>query len=136
MLLSDTVLTVFLGLNIAFLIFTAVWFRLDHATSDVRFQALLPDTLIDEVMWQYSLRSNLLLFGCTLAAYLLYIGETGFLLACFAGFSILNIVTDAVYIYDEVPLFSKVKKGHQIAAVVICSVAVLYWISIQKAKQG
>jgi len=47
-------------------------------------------------------------------------------------FSILNIVTDAVYVYDEVPLFSKVKKGHQIAAIVICSVTVLYWIPKRK----
>mmetsp|Transcript_12525 Transcript_12525/g.30248 ORF Transcript_12525/g.30248 Transcript_12525/m.30248 type:complete len:136 (+) Transcript_12525:2241-2648(+) len=135
-MLSDTLLSVFLALNVAFLLGTAVWFRLDHASSAGRFQALLADTLIDEVMWQYSLRSNLLLFGCTLAAYLLYIGEIGFLIACFAGFSILNIVTDAVYVYDEVPLFSKVKKGHQIAAIVLCTVAVLYWISKRKTKQG
>ena len=168
---ADTLLTIFLGLNITFLFGTAVWFRLDHASGGVRngycrrwqtFQAnqnhllstssssssssssgtdtnnnntvgdhtrlLLTAQVEQDIMWQYSLRSNLLLFGCTLASYLLYIGENGFLLTCFVGFSILNVVTDVVYVYDEVPFFLKVQKGHQIASIVICSVAGLYFL--------
>ncbi|CAB9525884.1 expressed unknown protein [Seminavis robusta] len=134
-MLSDTLLSIFLALNVVFLLGTAAWFRFDHASSPGRFQPLLTDSLIDEVMWQYSLRSNLLLFGCTLSAYLLYIGEIGFLLACFACFSVLNMITDALYVYDEVALFPKVKKGHQIAGVVIWVVAVAYWISKARTKK-
>ena len=181
---AETLLTVFLSLNITFLFGTAVWFRLDHASGGRRrgsgrygqqrrrFQVttnqlpqsssssllsqplpssssspgndtnnnnnnntvqsdnnpplLTVEVVEEDIMWQYSLRSNLLLFGCTLASYLLYIGESQFLLICFAGFSILNVVTDVVYVYDNVPLFIKVKKGHQVASIVICSVAGLY----------
>ena len=135
MMLSDILISVFLVLNVLFLVGTALWFRFDHASKPERFQSLLTDSLIDEVMWQYSLRSNVLLFGCTLATYLLYIGEMGFLLVCFAGFSLLNIVTDAMYVYYEVPLFHKVKKGHRIAAFVIWIVAVTYWISKTRTKR-
>ena len=124
--MQNTAISVFLALNIAILVGTAVWFRFDHASSSRRFQDETEDTLVAEVMWQYSLRSNLLLFGCALASYLLYIDEIKFLLVCFACFSILNIVTDSVYRYEGSPIFTKVKKGHQIAAGVICVVSIIF----------
>lgn len=93
----EMVVTIFLWLDVAFLLGTAIWFRLDHARNKSRFQrnsdngpvdnesALLlllqqlqENVFIEESQWQYSLRSNLLLWGCVLAGYLLVIGETAF----------------------------------------------------------
>ena len=125
----NTFVTIFLILNVVFLVGTAIWFRLDHATKRERFIMLLQETLVDEVMWQYSLRSNLLLFGSTMAAYLLYIGEIKFVLGVFVGFSVVNVITDAVYRYDGAAIFAKVKKGHQIAAVVIGIVTISYIVA-------
>jgi hypothetical protein len=126
----DSFFYVFLALTIAFLAGTAFWYRFDHAISSRRFNDLPEATLVEQVKWQYSLRSNLLLWGCVLAGYLLQIGEVGFLIACFAGFGLLNIVTDHIYRYESVAVFSKVKTGHQIACGVIWAVAIMYWIMV------
>lgn len=124
---SDSFLAVFLALNVAFLAGTAVWFRLDHADSPVRFEKLLKIKILDDLMWQYSLRSNLLFWGCVQAAYLIYIGELSFLLYLFAGFSLLNVLTDIFYEYEEAPAFYQVKRGHIIAGVFIWLVAAIYF---------
>jgi hypothetical protein len=117
-----------------FLLSTAAWFRFDHASRKDRFvqpfsHEFIVDTkthrLIEELQWQYSLRSNLLLFGCLLAAYLIWIQELAFLLAYFGAISLVNVVTDRLYNY-EVELVPKAKKGHRIAAVVIWLATVLY----------
>ena len=121
-------LVVFLSCNIAFLVVTAIWFRFDHAsTRSNRFSNRLESSLIDEIQWQYSLRSNLLLWGCALSAYLLAIGESISLLVIFAGMSLLNVITDQFYQYPEAQIFSKARKGHMVAAVVICMVAIAYF---------
>mmetsp|Transcript_9069 Transcript_9069/g.14534 ORF Transcript_9069/g.14534 Transcript_9069/m.14534 type:complete len:134 (+) Transcript_9069:92-493(+) len=124
----ETFLTIFLSLNVLFLIGTAVWFRVDHATKPDRFQVMLQESLVEEVMWQYSLRSNLLIFGSVMAIYLIVKGELIFLLSVFAVISLLNVLTDCLYRYDGASIFPKVRKGHQIAAVVICSISVVYAI--------
>lgn len=120
-------LWIFLALNVLFLLGTAIWFRVDHATSPRRLEGLLQDSLMEEVMWQYSLRSNLILFGCILALYLLHLGETTFLLGVFCRFALLNVVTDYIYRYPAAALYATVQKGHQMAAIVIWLVAILYW---------
>ena len=120
-------LEIFVVLNVAFLAATAVWFRLDHASSASRFTEPSRKALVAEVMWQYSLRSNLLVWGCLLSSYLIYLGESEFLLYCLAGFSLVNVLTDAVYSYEEVgPMFAKVRGGHRVTAIVICSIAASY----------
>jgi hypothetical protein len=124
---TNTFLIVFLALNIAFLVGTAVWFRVDHASSSRRFTALMQDSLMADLMWQYSLRSNLLLWGCAMSAYLLYIGEALFLLGMFAAFSVLNVVTDHFYQYPDAHIFTKAKRGHLIAGVVIWIVTIVYF---------
>ena len=85
------------------------------------------ETLIDEVMWQYSLRSNLLLFGSAMAFYLLYIGEIRFLVALFFIFSIVNVITDSLYRYERASIFQKIRKGHRIAALVNGMLSIAYY---------
>ena len=122
-------LLIFLSLNVLFLVGTAIWFRVDHASSSSnRFQSMLHETLIDEVMWQYSLRSNLILFGCVLSGYLIYIDELEFLLFVFVLFSIVNLLTDSMYTYESAPGFNKVRDGHRIAAAIIFVVGFYYLI--------
>lgn len=123
-------LTVFLALNVAFLAGTALWFRIDHARSASRFQnsSRQNHQLVTEIMWQFSLRSNLLLWGCVLSSYLIYIGELEALLLCFAGFSLINVVTDVLFPYSDAPLFATVKQGHRSAAIVIWSVMFVYYL--------
>ena len=123
-------LFLFLLLNVLFLVGTAIWFRVYHASSSNRFQSMLQETLIDEVMWQYSLRSNLLLFGCVLCGYLIYIEELEFLLFVFVLFSIVNLMTDSIYIYESAPTFNKVRDGHRIAAAIIFVVGFYYLIYV------
>ena len=130
----DTFIVIFLSLNVLFLVGTAVWFRLDHATKRNRFINEMQETLVDEVMWQYSLRSNILLFACVMAFYLIYIGEAYFLLGLFAAFSIVNVITDATYRYDGAAIFHKVVKGHQIAAIIICTITIIYAIVVTKRE--
>ena len=136
--MAETFISIFLALNVLFLVGTAVWFRLDHASPNARrYQTgLVADgnnstnrgVLVAEIQWLYSLRSNLLLWGCLMAGYLVYIGETNFLLWVFCIFASVNVVTDVLYSYDSVELFPVVRKGHRISALVIWSVAILYWI--------
>lgn len=111
--------TVFLALNILFLLGTCVWFRVDHASNRDRFAKLTREELVDDLQWQYSLRSNLLLWSCLLATYVLYLGQEDGLLMIFAGFSMINIVTDSIYRYERAPGFSIATRGHQIACGVI-----------------
>jgi hypothetical protein len=132
--MSSSFLSVFLALNLVFLLGTAMWFRLDHASPNAverRFEHLSAQELICEVQWQYSLRSNLLLFGCTAVAYLLWIGETEFVLTLFGGISIVNVVTDILYNYNEVRLFETAKSGHRMAAIVIWIVATVYFLILK-----
>jgi hypothetical protein len=136
--MEDAFISIFIALNVAFLAATAVWFRVDHSSANSRrYQAILaannedrPNTevFMAEIQWLYSLRSNLLLWGCLMGGYLVYIGETNFMLWCFCILATINIVTDVIYTYEVVPLFSVVKKGHRMAALVIWTVAILYWI--------
>lgn len=131
-------LTIFLSLNIAFLAGTAMWFRIDHASFKSRryysgtnpLQHQRKESLREELMWQYSLRSNLLLWGCLLSAYLLHKNEEMFLLGVFCGLSLLNVVTDHYYQYPQAPIFSKVKRGHQIAAIITWIVGVVYFVML------
>jgi len=44
------------------------------------------------------------------------------MLGLLAVFSLLNVATDSIYQYERVSMFHKVKKGHRIAAGVICFV--------------
>ena len=81
--------------------------------------------MVQEIMWQYSLRSNLLLFGCAEASYLIYIGERSFFLGLLAAFSLVNVATDSFYKYETID-FPRVKRGHRIAAGIICSVFAIY----------
>lgn len=111
--------TAFLALNILFLLGTCVWFRFDHASNRDRFAELTRGELVDDLQWQYSLRSNLLLWSCLLAAYVLYLGQEDGLLMIFAAFSMINVVTDSIYRYERAPGFSIVTRGHQIACGVI-----------------
>ena len=133
MISLENYLDLFLILNITFLVGTALWFRLDHASpKSARFKS--PSStkhgqraLVQEIMWQYSLRSNILLFGCAEASYLVYIGERRFLLGLLAAFSLVNVATDSVYKYEAVALFRRVKRGHRVAAGIICTVSALYF---------
>mmetsp|Transcript_25109 Transcript_25109/g.51062 ORF Transcript_25109/g.51062 Transcript_25109/m.51062 type:complete len:134 (-) Transcript_25109:774-1175(-) len=124
----DMFATVFMSLNIAFLLATAVWFRLDHATpkrQSNRFEGKMAVELVQEVQWQYSLRSNLLISVCVLSAYLVYLQELQFLLICFTGLSAMNVITDYFYVY-EVHLHPIVAKGHLMAGGVITLVTVAF----------
>ena len=123
--LDKHITTLFLAGNALFLIATAIWFRTSHAVQRSRF-SLPKETLIDEVQWQYSLRSNLLLFGSAMMVYLIYIGEHQFLMRLLVVFSVINVVTDVVYSYDKATIFGKVKGGHRIAALVIITASVIY----------
>ena len=123
--LDERIITLFLAGNALFLIATAIWFRTSHAVQRSRFN-LPKEALIDEVQWQYSLRSNLLLFGGATMGYLIYLGENQFLMRLLVLFSVVNVVTDAVYSYDKATIFGKVKGGHRIAALVIITASVIY----------
>ena len=133
MISLENYLDLFLILNITFLVGTALWFRLDHASpKSARFKSPLSTkhgqrALVQEIMWQYSLRSNILLFGCAEASFLVYIGERRFLLGLLAAFSLVNAATDSVYKYESVALFHRVKRGHRVAAGIICTVSALYF---------
>ena len=121
---KDTFVTIFAWLNLVFLVGTALWFRLDHASSaSIRYASQRRrsyDALLAELQWQYSLRSNLLLWGCSLASYLLWVGEVQALMRILAMFSVVNVVTDLAYTYHAAGRdFSIVQKGHRVAAVVI-----------------
>jgi len=84
--------------------------------------------------WQYSLRSNLLLWGCLQSAYLLSrLDEIPFVLGAFAGVALLNVATDQVYRYPEAPLYEKAKRGHVAAFVVIWTVAIAYYFLLPSA---
>ena len=129
---SHPFLFVFLALNLLFLIGTAIWFRVDHASSPKRFEPLIRNetVIIDEVMWQYSLRSNLLLFGCIQSAYLLYMDQVGFVLGVFVLFSVINLITDTIYKYDSAPGHSIAVNGHRIAASITLLVGLLYYVEV------
>ena len=136
----ESFLVVFLALNICFLVGTAIWFRLDHATRSHRSngmnesnksQPIVPfnrGSMTDELAWQYSLRSNLLLFGCVQSSYLLYLGDISFLLLLFSAFSVLNVLTDHFYRYENADIFAQAKKGHRIAGVIIWTVSLTYML--------
>ena len=133
-------LDLFLVLNITFLVGTALWFRLDHAVRKSRFKSPSSSTnhghrLVQEIMWQYSLRSNVLLFGCAESFYLIYIGERRFLLSLLAAFSLVNIATDSIYKYESVALFHKVKRGHRVAAGIICTVTAMHFHYLVQARK-
>ena len=124
---KDTFVTIFAWLNLVFLVGTAFWFRLDHASgASKRYERRRPsEALLAELQWQYSLRSNLLLWGCSLASYLVWVGEVQALMWILAMFSVVNVVTDLTYTYHAAGRdFSIVQKGHRVAAVVIWMVVV------------
>ena len=129
---SNALLVIFLSLNVAFLAFTAVWFRVDHASASRRFAPLLQQEslVLDEVRWQYSLRRNLLLCGCALSAYLLYVGESMVILVTFAAMSLVsNVATDFFYQqFPETNIFLKAKKAHIVASLIIWIVTVIYFV--------
>lgn len=120
--------TIFLSLNVLFLTVTAIWFRIDHAMSD-RFDEMFRDEMMDDLQYQYSLRSNLLLWGSACCAYLLYLQEIGFLLVLFTIVAIVSVVTDFLYQYPNAPLYNKSKKGHRMAAVIMCVLACVYFLT-------
>ena len=133
-------LDLFLVLNITFLVGTALWFRLDHAVRTQRFKCPSSSTnhgqrLVQDIMWQYSLRSNLLLFGCAESFYLIYIGERRFLLSLLAALSLVNVATDSIYKYESVAMFHKVKRGHRVAAGIICTVTAIYYHHLSLARK-
>jgi hypothetical protein len=112
---------------------TATWFRVDHATRSMNTEAqqnqvplIMEQQNRDDLSWQYSLRSNLLLWGCLQSAYLLYIGEVRFLLGTFSAISVLNIVTDHFYKYEQAAVFHKAKKGHLFAGIILWTLTILY----------
>ena len=106
-------LIMFLSLNHSSLISTALWFRIDHANptsrryreryraadNEGKGKAKTDLVLLAEVQWQYSLRSNLLLWGCASTAYLICTGQSDFVLLCLCIVSLVNIVMDELYRY-------------------------------------
>ena len=141
MISLENYVDLFLILNITFLVGTALWFRLDHASpKSARFKSPSSSTnhgqraLVQEIMWQYSLRSNILLFGCAEASYLFYVGERRFLLGLLAAFSLVNVATDSVYKYESVALFHRVKRGHRVAAGIICTLTAMYFHYLSLAR--
>jgi len=118
--------SVFMGLNIAFLLGTAIWFRFVHSRQKNRdrFESSGDDS-IEELQWLYSLRSNLLLSTVLLSVYLLVIGEVFFLLICYSALGLLNILTDFFFVYD-VKLFPIARRGHQVAGIVTIIATAVY----------
>jgi hypothetical protein len=91
---------------------------------------------MEELAWQYSLRSNLLLFGSGLAAYLIQRDERAFLLAYLVVFGWINVLTDIMYRYPRASLFPTVRKGHRVAAMVITTAGVLYFGMLMAATNS
>ena len=125
-LADERIVPIFLAGNALFLIATALWFRTSHSVHRGRFNRLPKEALIDEVQWQYSLRSNLLLFGSAMMVYLIYIRENQFLMRLLVVFSVVNVATDSVYSYERATIFRKVKRGHRIAAFVVITTSIIY----------
>ncbi len=122
----DQSFTIFMALNVAFLLGTAIWFRVVHSskTNRARFKNT-KDDIIEELQWMYSLRSNLLLSTVFLSTYLLVIGELYFLLVCYSMMGLINVITDCLYVYD-VKLFPIAKRGHITAAIVTIIATCVY----------
>jgi len=126
----DICFTVFMALNVAFLLGTAIWFRVVHSLkrNRYRFEESDNDT-IEELQWNYSLRSNLLLSTIALSIYLLAIGEVLFLLVFYSVGGLLNIATDILFVYD-VKLFPIARRGH-LGAGVVCIIALCVYVGIR-----
>ncbi len=114
----DTLAFAFMALCIAFLAFAAVLFRLKFASQSKlrRFDPATRDELVSELMWQYSLRSNLLLVVVLLSGYLLWLRETRALLLCYLALCLVNVITDTLVEY-KVGLWRPVRNCHLAAGV-------------------
>jgi hypothetical protein len=122
----DVIAMVFLIFNVLFLMGTAFWFRIDHSR-DKSQRLVKYDNMArkEDHMWQYSLRSNLLLCVCILCSYLIYLQHFTFLIVFFTVGGIMNVLTDIVFQY-KAPLFGIAKKGHLVTFIVTSLFAILY----------
>jgi hypothetical protein len=124
---ADTAALSFMGFNAAFLLLTVVMFRRMSLPSKRHlFSSWTQETVLEDLQWQYSLRSNLLIAIVVLTLYLIYIQEVKFLLVCYSCLSLMNVTTD-YFLYYDTPIYEVARTGHRVAGIITISVTIMWW---------